>query len=125
MGEKVLCLIAYLFSLPGALIVRMAGKNSKPCLHHARRSLELFLFIFFLFAAWAVIALLLTFIPYLGFPIAMAIFGIVVAASIFSLVLCIMGIVSVFREKTIIFPLITSLMRKIEPFFRFLGLSEE
>jgi uncharacterized membrane protein len=125
MGEKILCLAAYLFSLPGALIARFAGRKSKFCLHHARRSLELFLFGIFLFIAWYILAYILILIPYGGFPLAMALFGIVVAALVFSLVLCIMGIVSVLRGKQVVFPFVTSFAGRVEPFFKILGLPEE
>jgi len=123
--EKIFCLVAYIFSLPGVLLVCFVGKKSKYCLHHARRSLELFLFIFFLFIFWFVITFILMLIPYGGFPLAIALFGIVVAAAIFCLVLSIMGIFSVLRGEIIVFPFVTSFMNKIEPVFMLLGLSEK
>ena len=125
MGEKILCLVAYFLSLPGAFIIRFAGRKSSFCLHHARRSLELFLFMAFLFISWSAISYILMLLPYGGFPLAIALFCIVVAAGVFSLVLCIMGIIKVLGGKTIVFPFVTSLMTRIEPLFKFIGLSEE
>ena len=125
MGEKILCLVAYFFSLPGALITRFAGKKSGFCLHHARRSLELFFFMAFLFVSWFIVTYVLMFIPYGGFPLAIALFGIVIAAAVFSTVLCIMGTIKALRGKTVIFPFVSSLMTRIEPVFRFIGLSVE
>jgi uncharacterized membrane protein len=125
MSEKILCLIAYVFSLPGVLITRLAGKKSSLCLHHARRSLELFMFMAFLMISWYIVTYILLVIPYAGFPLAMALFGIVVAAWVFCLVLCIMGIVKALREQTLVFPFVSSFMNKFNPFFKLLGLAEE
>ena len=123
--EKILCVLAYFFSLPGALIVRLAGKKSVFCLHHARRSLELFLFMAFLFVSWFIITYILMFIPYGGFPIAVALFGIIVAAEVFSLVLCIIGIIKALQGKNVVFPFVSSLMTRVEPVFTFVGLAEQ
>jgi uncharacterized membrane protein len=125
MGEKILCLIAYVLSLPGALFVRLAGSKNKFCLHHARRSLELSFFMLSLLLAWYVIKAILLLIPYVGFPLSMMLFGIIVAAGVFSLVLCIIGIAKAFRKKTVVFPFITSIMSGIEPLFNFIGLPGE
>ena len=123
--EKILCLIAYVFGIPGVLFVRFKGKKSSLCLHHVRRSLELIFFMVFLFISWFIITYILMYIPYGGFPIAMALFGVVITAGIFSLVLAVMGIAKGFRGKAVVFPFVTSVMSKIEPVFRFLGLPEE
>ena len=123
--EKILCFIAYLFGILGALVVRFAGKKSRFCLHHVRRSLELNFFMVFLFVLWFIITYFLMYIPYGGFPIAMALFGVVITAGIFSLVLVIIGIANGVRGKAVVFPFVTSLMTKIEPVFRYLGLPEE
>ena len=122
MNEKFLCFVAYLLSFPGVFIARFAGKKSNLCLHHARRSLELFLFMAFLFVAWFIIAYVLMLVPYGGFPIAMALFGIVVAAAVFSLALSITGIVKAFQGKTVIFPFVSSFMKRVDPVFKLLGL---
>ena len=123
MGGKFLCFIAYIFGLPGALIARFAGKNNSLCLHHARRSLELFFFMLFLFISWMIIMFVIMLIPY-AFPIGIALFGVVVSAGIFCLVLSIKGMVNAFLGKTIQFPLITSLAKKIEPIFTLFQMPE-
>jgi uncharacterized membrane protein len=125
MSEKILCLIAYVFSLPGALVVRFLGRNSKFCLHHARRSLELFGFSVFLFIAWYIGGRVLMLIPYAGFPIAIALFAIVMAALLFSAVLCVMAIIKALRGKRTVFPLISAWMERIEPVFVKIGLGLE
>jgi len=122
--EKILCIIAYVFSLPGAIVVRIAGRKNRFCLHHARRSVELFLFMLFLVILWYIVTYVLMLIPYGGFPLAMALFGLVTAAAVFVIVLSIMGIISVLRGKTIVLPFITSLFYKIEKLFTLVGLHE-
>jgi len=125
MNEKILCLIAYILSFPGAIFVRFTGKKNKFCLHHARRSAELFLFLLFLLVGWYIITYILMIIPYAGFPIAMALFGIIVAAWLYCMVMCVMGIVKALQGKIVIFPFITSFMNKFEPVFKFIGLPME
>jgi uncharacterized membrane protein len=125
MNERILCLIAYIFSLPGVILVRFAGKKSSFCLHHARRSAELFIFLLFLFVNWYVITYILSLIPYAGFLLAIALFGIIVAAWIFCLALCVMGIVKALQGKTVVFPFITSFVNKIDPVFKLIGLPSE
>jgi uncharacterized membrane protein len=122
--EKVFCLVAYLFSLPGIILVRFAGKESRLCLHHARRSFELFLFMAGLFISWCILAYILMFIPYAGFPLGMALFGVIICAGIFCLILSVMGIVKAFKGEAVIFPFISFLAVKIDPFFKKLGFSE-
>ncbi|MCL2472804.1 MAG: hypothetical protein FWF26_03910 [Treponema sp.] len=122
--EKILCLVAYVFSLPGVIIVRIAGRKNRFCLQHARRSLELFLFMLFLMILWYIVTYILMLIPYGGFPVAMALFGLVTAAAVFVIILCLAGIINVLRGKTIVFPFITSFFYKIEGLFKFVGLPE-
>jgi uncharacterized membrane protein len=124
MLEKAAAVIAYLFSLPGALAVAALGRKNRFCLHHARRSLELFLFLALLFCGWFALLYLLILIPYAGFPIAVSLFGIVAAAFLFSWVLCILGILKALRGGKVIFPLITGLMERAGPLWKILGMDE-
>ncbi|MDR1949290.1 MAG: hypothetical protein LBQ38_07860 [Spirochaetaceae bacterium] len=124
MPEKLLAVIAYLFSLPGVLIAAIAGKKNRFCLHHARRSLELFLFLACIFCVWYIAMYLLILIPYAGFPIAISLFGIVVAGAVFCFVLGIMGIVKALKGSQVVFPLITGLLESIRPFRKLLGMFE-
>ena len=119
MSEKILCLLAYILSVPGALIARFAGKNNNLILHHARRSLELFFFMVFLFILWVLIMFVMMIIPY-AFIIGAALFGVVICAGIFCIILSVRGIVYAFKGKTINFPLVSSLAKKIEPVFKLL-----
>jgi hypothetical protein len=49
-------------------------------------------------------------------------FGIVVAAALFSRVLCITGIIKALRGGEVMFPLITGLMARIGPLWKFPGM---
>jgi uncharacterized membrane protein len=120
MSEKILAVIAYLFGLPGAIIAAVLGRKSRFCLHHARRSLELFLFLACIFCVWFVVLYLLILIPYAGFPIAISFFGIVVAGVVFCVVLSILGLVKVLKGDRVLFPLVSSLPERIGPFRKLL-----
>lgn len=120
-----LCLAAYLLSIPGIVIACLGGRRNKLCLHHARRSLELFCFIAFLLVLWYILTYVLMLIPYGGFPIAMALFGIVIAGLLFSLVLCIRGIAGALKGKPVVFPIVSSVVGRLEPLFKVIGLPKD
>jgi uncharacterized membrane protein len=115
MSERILALIAYLFGLPGAIIAGILGRKSRFCLHHVRRSLELFLFLAFLFCVWFALLYLLILIPYAGFPLAIGIFGIVVAGAVFCFVLSIRGLIKALKGERVLFPLFSSLPERVGP----------
>jgi uncharacterized membrane protein len=115
MAEKILALIAYLFGLPGAIIAAILGRKSRFCLHHVRRSLELFFFLACIFCAWFIVLYILTPIPYAGFPIAISLFGIVIAGGIFCCVLSIRGLINALKGNRVIFPLVSAFSERIGP----------
>ncbi|MDR2304763.1 MAG: hypothetical protein LBE10_09275 [Treponema sp.] len=123
MSERVLSVIAYFFGLPGALIVAFLGRagDRKLSLHHARRSLELFLFLAFLTGVWFVILYLLIPIPYAGFSLAVSLFGIVAGGGVFCFGLCIMGLVKAVKGDRVLFPLVSSMLERIGPLRKLLG----
>jgi uncharacterized membrane protein len=126
MGYKILCLLSYLLSVPGIIIARIGGSKNKFCRHHARRSLELFFFLLFLFACWFILMYILSFaIPFAGFSLSIALFGLVIAGVVFSLALCVMGIAKVLKGEEVSFPLVSSMMGHIEKVFTVLGLPEK
>lgn len=124
LSERILSAAAYFFSLPGIIAAFFLGRKSPFCLHHVRRALELFLFMAGLFVSWLVVMYLLLFIPYAGFPIAIALFGIVAAGILFALVLGVLGIIKALRGETAAFPFISPLMGRVEPVFGLLGLHD-
>jgi uncharacterized membrane protein len=115
MSERILAVIAYLFGLPGALIAAMLGRKSGFCLHHVRRSLELFFFLACVFCVWFVILYLLILIPYAGFAVAIGLFGIVVAGAVFCFVLSIRGLIKAAKGDRVIFPLVSTFSGRIGP----------
>jgi uncharacterized membrane protein len=121
MSERILSVIAYLFSLPGALAAALLGRKNPFCLHHARRSLELFLFLILLTGVWFVILYLLILIPYAGFSLAVSLFGIVAAGGVFCFGLSIMGLVKAVKGDRVLFPLVTSMLERIGPLRKLLG----
>jgi uncharacterized membrane protein len=125
MNEKVLAVIAYILSPVGAIIALLFGRGKAFCRHHARRSLELFGFVAVLFVAWLVTAHILTLIPYVGFPIGILLFGLVLAAFLFALVLAVIGIIKAIKGEEVIFPMVSARMIALEPLWKRLGLTAE
>jgi uncharacterized membrane protein len=125
MFSKILSVAAYLFSLPGILAAVLLGGKDRFCRGHARRSLELFLFMAVLFGLWFVLTCFLLFIPYAGFVLAALLFGIVAAGFVFSAVMAVTGAVKALRGKEAAFPFISAFMARLEPLFVRLGLGAE
>jgi uncharacterized membrane protein len=120
MAERILAVIAYLFGLPGIIAAAILGRKSRFCLHHVRRSLELVLFLAFLFGVWFVVLYLLILIPYAGFSLAISLFGIVVAGVVFCFVLGIMGLVKALKGDKVLFPLVSASLERMGILRKFL-----
>ena len=98
-NAKYFALGAYLFSFVGALYVLFARRNDKLAVYHARQSLGLALFALAAFIVWVVLAWLLTWIPYVGFILGMALFSLVIAAYLVLFGSCLAGMKSALHEK--------------------------
>lgn len=74
-----MAVIAYLLSLPGALIVLFTQRNDPFAAHHARQSLAIALAAIVTPLIWAVVAWILAWIPTIGAVLGVALFALVLA----------------------------------------------
>jgi uncharacterized membrane protein len=89
--SKYFALGAYVLSIIGALIVLLVRRNDRFAVFHAKQSIGLALAAVVLLLGWGVTAWVLTWIPYLGFTFAMALFALVIAGWLALAVCWIMG----------------------------------
>lgn len=109
-----LAFLAYLLSALGWLIVLLVGRRDRYAAFHARQSLALLLFLVGVTAGWAVLAWLLSFIPYMAI-IGLSLFALVMAAYAFGVIAWIMGMSNALRSRMTPLPLVGGLARRLPP----------
>jgi uncharacterized membrane protein len=99
MNSKVLAFLAYLLSFIGALYVLFARRKDEFAVYHAKQSLGIAIIALAVFIAWVVVGWIISWIPYVGFIFAMALFSLVIAAYILLTISCITGMVNALQMK--------------------------
>jgi len=102
-ASRISALIAYIPVL-GWLYGLLIARRNDFVRFHAKQSLGLFLFLVLTFVAWAVVAWLLTWLPY-GFLLGNVLFALVVAALIYSVFALIAGILNALRGRVALLPI--------------------
>jgi uncharacterized membrane protein len=98
---------AYLFSVLGVAFVVLAKRKDPFAVLHAKRSLGIFVFCAFIGISWFILLMLLSMLPYVGFPLGVIFFAVVMAALGYCAVLWIYGIVRALRGREARFPLLS------------------
>ena len=91
--SRVMAFVAYLLSLPGALIVLFTQRDDRFATHHARQSLAIWLAAIGVPLLWAVVAWVLAWIPVIGAVMGVALFALVLAVYTMLIVSWIAGMV--------------------------------
>lgn len=105
-SSRFMAFIAYLLSLPGAIIVLLTQRNDPFATHHARQSLAIVVGAIGVPLAWAVIAWLLAWIPVIGAALGVALFALVLAAYTVFFVSWLIGMVCALQGVTWTMPLL-------------------
>ncbi len=101
-ASKISAIISYIPVIGWLYGLVLARKNE--FVHfHAKQSLGLFLFLVVMLAIWAVVAWLMSWIPY-GFLLGVVLFALVVAAAIYGVVAHIMGISNAAKGRIVLLP---------------------
>jgi hypothetical protein len=95
--------LAYL-PVIGWLYVYLFLRHNLLAVYHLRQSIGLFLFLISTLVAWAVIAWLVSWIPYMAF-VSIALFTIVIAIYTFGVAVWILGLTNALRNRLIPSPL--------------------
>jgi len=111
--SKYLALLAYLLSALGAAFVLLVRRNDRLAVYHAKQSLGLLIVAVGVLLGWIVVGWALSWIPYIGFIFAMALFALVIAAYIVLIVCWFMGMHYALDEKMQPVPLVGELILKI------------
>ena len=92
-------LLAYILPVIGWAYVAIARKNDQLAMHHTRQAITVFLVAFGTFAAWLVIGLAISLVPFFGFIIMVASFSLVMIILFAMVINWIIGIVYVSQAK--------------------------
>lgn len=90
--------IAYLVPVIGWLYVFIFQRKNPLAMYHLRQSIGLFLFLIMAIVGWAFVAWILAWIPYMG-AVGAALFGLVIAAYMFGVVVWLLGMINALRER--------------------------
>jgi uncharacterized membrane protein len=96
-------IVAYLVPVIGWLYVFTFQRKNTLAMYHLRQSIGLCLFLVATITGWAVIAWVLAWIPYMG-ALGVALFTIVIAAYLFSIVAWIMGLINALSGRAVPLP---------------------
>jgi uncharacterized membrane protein len=96
---SVLAFLSYLLLVPGWLFVLLFDRKDEFAVYHAKQSMVLTLFAIGAPLVWAVVGWIISWIPALGFVIAVALFTMVIAAYALIVVDWIMGMVYALQSK--------------------------
>jgi uncharacterized membrane protein len=96
-SSRYLAFVAYLLSLPGALVVLLVRRDDAFAAYHARQSLAIAIAAIVTPLAWAVIAWLCAWIPLVGAVIGLSLFALVIAAYVGLAVSWVAGMVFALR----------------------------
>jgi uncharacterized membrane protein len=99
MEEKHIAFLAYLLSIVGAFYVLFARRKEEFAVYHARQSLGIGGIAIGLLVGWFIVLWVLTWIPWIGFILGIAIFALVIAAYIMLTISCIRGMMNALQLK--------------------------
>lgn len=99
MRSKHFALLAYLFSVIGALVVLISRPQDRLATYHAKQSLGIAAAAALVFLAWITVGWAISWIPYVGFIMAIALFALVMAAFLVLAGCWLAGMVAALREK--------------------------
>jgi uncharacterized membrane protein len=112
-STRILAALSYL-PIIGWLIAWVAGRRTAFVVFHLRQAIGLVSFLIAMFAGWAAITWLLSWIPY-GFLIGNALFALVIAAYLYAVIALVIGVVSALTGKATLLPLFGTFANRLLP----------
>lgn len=110
---RILAALSYL-PIIGWLIAWVAGRRTAFVVFHLRQAVGLVAFLIVMFAGWAAITWLLSWIPY-GFLIGNGFFALVMAAYVYAVIALVIGIASALAGRATLLPLFGSFANRLLP----------
>jgi uncharacterized membrane protein len=111
--SKYFAFFAYLLSLIGAIIVLLVRRHDRFAVYHAKQSLGILLIAVGVLLGWIVVGWVVSWIPYIGFIVAIALFALVIAAYIILAVCWLIGMGYALHEKMQPVPLVGGLILRV------------
>ncbi len=113
--SRYIAFFAYLLSVVGAVFVLLFRRDDRFAVYHAKQSLGLVLLAIAILIVWGVAGWLVSWIPYLGFIIAIATFALVIAAYITLMIGWLFGMKSALEERMQPVPVVGGLIQRFLP----------
>ena len=105
-SSRLFAFLAYLLPVIGWLIAFLFRRQDKLAMYHTKQSITLFIAAIAFPLAWAIVGYLLSFIPYIGFMMAVILFALVIVAEITFIIIWIMGMVYALQGKVSPLPIV-------------------
>ena len=106
---------AYLFSVVGAIFVLFFRRNDRFAVYHAKQSLGFIVLAIVLFVVWGIAGWVISWIPFIGFILAMATFAPVIAGFITLVISWIVGMRYALNEQMQPVPMVGGLIQRFLP----------
>jgi uncharacterized membrane protein len=106
---------AYLLNVIGAVFVLLFRRNDQFAVYHAKQSLGLIVLAGVIFLVWAVVGWVISWIPFIGFIFAMAMFALVIAAYIAITISWFLGMKYALGEQMQPVPMVGGLIQRFLP----------
>jgi uncharacterized membrane protein len=107
--------LAYLFSVVGAIVVLFLRRDDRFAVYHAKQSLGLIVLAVVLFVAWGIVGWVISWIPFIGFILAMAAFALVIAGYITLTISWIVGMRYALNGQMQPVPMVGGLIQRFLP----------
>ena len=112
-SSKLFAFLAYLLLIIGWLLVLLFRRNDKFAMYHTKQSVMLVIGAVVVPLVWAVAAWIISWIPFIGFILAVAFFALVIAIELCFLIAWIIGMVNVWRGRAKPLPFVESYASKL------------
>jgi len=113
--SRYVAFFAYLLSVIGAVVVLLLRRDDRFAVYHAKQSLGLVLLAVVAVVVWTVAGWLMSWVPYVGFILAMATFALVIAAYITLVIGWLIGMKYALEEKMQPVPVVGGLIQRFLP----------
>jgi uncharacterized membrane protein len=112
-SSKLFAFLAYLLLIIGWLFVFLFRRNDKFAMYHTKQSVVLVIAVIIVPLAWAIAGWIISWLPFIGFTLAVAFFALVIAVELCFLIAWIVGMVYAGQGRAKPLPFVGSYVSRI------------
>jgi uncharacterized membrane protein len=112
-SSKLSAFLAYLLLIIGWVVVFLFRRNDKFAMYHAKQSVVLVIAAIVILLAWAIAGWIISWVPFIGFVLAVAFFALVIAIELCFLIAWIVGMAYAWRGKVKPLPFVGSYVSRL------------